>query len=523
MSVSAQQVTVLSNRGPYSVTEVDGELRLGAGVGGLASALAPLASKPGVTWVSAANSAAEERAATERRFDDVVHFVKIDSDLYHRYYDDIANSTLWFVHHGMYDRVGGRAFDADWHRSWDSYRAVNKLFAKTAARSAPAGSLVLVQDYHLALVGPTLRRDRPDLTICHFSHTPFGSPSDFEVLPSAVARELLEAMACYDLCGFHCVAWEDAYLASSLDMIGECSKTLVAPLGPDADALMSRVEGSGCRAYGEALDTLVADRKLIVRVDRLEPAKNLVRGFQAFDELLASEPRWREQVVFVALVNPSRETSAEYASYRRAVEQVVAEINGRWATASWTPVVLTIGNSLDRSFAALERYDVLLVNSVRDGLNLVAKEGPLLNRRDGVLVLSRNTGAWESMSNGALEVNPFDVFQTRLALARALDMGQRERGARAAMNRLGASLFDWSSWLAEHFRALGSVREDPTASGGGEGARTARDGSLRPTSTPPMGNRGAEDGPHHHDGAVGRARGTGGVRHNRVLSQHLDL
>ena len=471
--MAAHHVTVLSNRSPYSVAEANGELRLGPGIGGLASALAPLASREDVTWVSAASSRAERRVAAEGSFDDIVQFVEIDAETYHRYYDDIANSTLWFVHHGMYDRVAGRAFDADWHRSWDSYRAVNRLFAEAAATCAPAGSLVLVQDYHLALVGQALRRARPDLTVCHFSHTPFATPSDLEVLPSAVTRELLEAMASYDLCGFHCTAWEEAYLASSLDLVGECSKTVVAPLGPDAESLASRVQSSGCRAYGEALDTLVADRKLIVRIDRLEPSKNLLRGFQAFAELLESEARWREQVVFVALVSPSRETSPEYAAYRRAVEGTVAEINDRWATAGWMPIVLTIGDNIDRSFAALERYDVLLVNSVRDGLNLVAKEGPLLNRRNGVLVLSRKTGAWESMSNGALELNPFDVFETRLALARALDMGQRERTARAAMARHGASLFDWSSWLAEHFRALGAPREVRTAPGGGEGTRSA--------------------------------------------------
>ncbi len=468
--MSDLQVTVLSNRSPYSVTEVDGELRLGPGIGGLASALAPLAATEGVRWVSAANSDAERRAAAQHSLDDVVRFVDIDEDLYRRYYDDIANSTLWFVLHGMYDRVAGRPFDADWRRSWDCYRAVNKVFARAAARSAPAGSLVLVQDYHLALVGALLRQDRPDLTICHFSHTPFASPSELEVLPTAVARELLEAMSCYDLCGFHSAAWEEAFRASSVGLIGECPKTVVAPLGPDTAALSSRAESSGCVAYGEALAAMVGDRKLIVRVDRLEPSKNLLRGFRAFDELLSGEERWREQVVFVALANPSRETSAEYTAYRQEVERTVAEINDKWATPSWTPIVLTIGNSVDRSFAALQRYDVLLVNPIRDGLNLVAKEGPLLNQRSGVLVLSKNTGAWDTMCNGAVEVNPFDVFETRLALARALDMGQRERVARAAMSRHGAALFDWSSWLLEHYRALGLVRGVGAVVGGGEGA-----------------------------------------------------
>lgn len=488
--VSAQQVLVLSNRSPYSVTEEHGRLVLAPGIGGLAAALAPLASARGVRWVSAANSDAERKAATERSCDDTLHFLEIDEETYHRYYDDIANSTLWFVHHGMYDRVAGRAFDVEWHQAWDCYRAVNKLFARAAARSAPAGAVVLVQDYHLALVGALLRRDRPDLAICHFSHTPFASPTDLEVLPMAVARELLEAMSHYDLCGFHCATWEEAFRSSSMRLIGECPKTLVAPLGPDGASLASRVESSACRAYGEALETLAAGRKLIVRVDRLEPAKNHLRGFQAFDELLHSEPRWREQVVFLALANPSRQASAEYATYRREVERMVAEINARWATPGWTPIVLTIGDNADRSLAALGRYDVLLVNPIRDGLNLVAKEGPLLNYRDGVLVLSKNAGAWECMSNGALTVNPFDVFESRLALARALDMSRRERVARAAMARHGAGLFDWSSWLAEHYRALGVVGEPHRSSGDGEETGA---GPL-PVSSPELESAGARQG-----------------------------
>ncbi len=452
--MTAKKVVVVSNRSPYSVIEENGELRLRPGIGGLAAALGPLAQSDKVAWIAAANSDAERKAAT-RGLAGGVEFITVDDDLYHGYYDDIANSTLWFVHHGMYDRVTGRSFDATWRRSWDNYRAVNRLFARATARSAPAGALVLVQDYHLALVAAMLRGDRPDLRICHFSHTPFATPEELAVLPVSVVRELLEAMSCYDLCGFHSAQWEEAFRACSEQFIGESPKTLVAPLGPDIDTLEARAASSRCRAYGEALDTMVGQRRLIVRVDRLEPAKNLIRGFHAFDKLLENEPRWREEVVFLSLASASRQSSPEYRVYRQEVERTVAIINDRWGTAEWTPIVLKIGDIIERSLAALQRYDVLLVNPIRDGLNLVAMEGPLVNRTDGVLVLSVNTGAWTPMSNGALGIHPFDVFGTRVALARALDMGKRERTARAAMSRHGASLFNARSWLDAHLQVLG--------------------------------------------------------------------
>ncbi|MHB8593067.1 MAG: alpha,alpha-trehalose-phosphate synthase (UDP-forming) [Acidimicrobiales bacterium] len=442
--MTSQPIVVVSNRGPYSLLDVEGELRAGPAVGGLASALGPMIEADQVTWIAAAHTPSERKAAATGALAAGLHFVDIAEEVYHRYYSEIANSTLWFVHHGMYDRVGGQPFGTRWHHSWDAYRAVNKLFARVTARTAPPGSVVLVQDYHLALVGMFLVRDRPDLAVAHFSHTPFASPSELGVLPRLVVRELLQAMTAYRVCGFHSAAWEEAFRS--------CSE---APLGPDVRLLAALASSSACQAYADALDNVVQDRRLIVRVDRLDPAKNLVRGFQAFDELLESEPRWREQVVFLALANPSRLSSPEYLSYRRQVEQTVTSVNDRWGTNGWTPIVLTVGDSIERSIAALKRYDVLLVNPTRDGLNLVAKEGPLVNDTDGVLVLSRDAGAWATMSDGVLSVNPFDVFETRVALQRALDMNPRERAARAAMARHGAALFGPDTWLQAQLKALG--------------------------------------------------------------------
>ncbi len=197
------------------------------------------------------------------------------------------------------------------------------------------------------------------------------------------------------------------------------------------------------------------DRRVIVRVDRMELSKNLLRGFWAFEELLEQEPAHRERVVFVALAYPTRQGLAEYLAYQDEVETTVARINERWGTPGWTPVVLEVEDDYPRSLAALTRYDVLLVNPVRDGLNLVAMEGPVINTRDGVLALSREAGAFDQLAGGALEVNPFDVTGTATVLARALALGPEERAARAAALRTAILARRPADWLDDQLAAAG--------------------------------------------------------------------
>jgi trehalose 6-phosphate synthase len=185
----------------------------------------------------------------------------------------------------------------------------------------------------------------------------------------------------------------------------------------------------------------------VFRTDRIDPAKNIVRGFVAFDHLLAARPEWREKVVFVAMDTPSRENLAEYAAYHKEVVETATAVNERWATHSWQPIILDTRDDFERSVAAFTRYDVLFVNSLADGLNLVAKEGPLLNRRDGVLCLSPEAGAYEELSEAALAVHPWDVAQTSAALHRALSMGPAEREARARRLRELAVVHTPRTWL----------------------------------------------------------------------------
>ncbi len=449
-------VVVVSNRGPYTFDCADdGEVVRRPAAGGLASALAPAVAEAGATWVAAAVTPGDRVAALRPGAGAPIRLelLALDEEDYRRFYGDVSNQTLWFLHHGIFDTSRRPTFNADWYRSWQVFRAVNEAFAQAVDRSAPEGAVVLVQDFHLASVGAALTRRRPDLRLVHFSHTPFASPSELRVLPEAVARELLAAMGAYRACGFHCDRWAQSFRACYEEVLGESPRTFVAPLGPHRQAIETIAGSDMCGGYQVALDEMLGSRRLIARVDRLDPSKNLLRGFLAFDELLAEHPGWRGNVTFLAVANPTREALPEYYGYRRQVEATVATVNQRWGRPGWRPIVLSIGDSIESSIAALARSDVLLVNSVRDGLNLVAKEGPLVNSRDGVLVLSRESGAWAEMHDVSLGVDPFDVSETRLALIRALEMTQSQRRALAVAAKQRAVTHDPSTWLEAQLQA----------------------------------------------------------------------
>jgi trehalose 6-phosphate synthase len=278
------------------------------------------------------------------------------------------------------------------------------------------------------------------------------------VLPSDVADELLIGMSSHSSCGFHARRWADNFADCCESVLGWRPATFVSPIAPDHDDITSVAESAECDEEGVALDEALGDRMMILRVDRIEPSKNLLRGFLAYDDLLRTHPELRGRVTFVALIYPSREGLPEYLAYRQEVETLARNINQAWASPGWTPVMLDTSDNFPRSVAALRRYDVLLVNPVRDGLNLVAKEGPLLNERHGVLALSREAGVWEELGGVALEVNPFDLAGTADILAAGLAMDDQDRVAHAAKLRKLAASRSPRDWLDDQLAAAAPSR-----------------------------------------------------------------
>ena len=448
-------VILASNRGPISFqVDDDGTLLTKRGGGGLITVCGSALEGTNATWIAAALSDADHEAAARGLIEAEGYRVRtiVVEDLA-GYYDVISNSTLWFLYHGLFDTARRPRFDRAWHQAWASYRRVNEAYARAIADDAPEGADVLVQDYHLSLVPGALRALRSDLRVVHFHHTPFVGPDAMRTLPADVATELLTGLAAATACGFHHEPWARAFEASCRELIGVTPRTFVAPAAADAEDICKVAMSDACNEKLTVLDQRVGDRKLIVRVDRIELSKNILRGFHAFDDLLRTHPEWRERVVFGAFVYPSREGLPEYLGYRQEVEGLIGRINEEWATPGWTPILYDAKDDFPRSVAALRRYDVLLVNPVRDGLNLVAKEGPIVNERDGVLALSRESGVCGELGSVALELNPFDVAGTADVLHHALSMTADERRTHAAAVRARATARTPDDWFADQLRA----------------------------------------------------------------------
>ena len=471
---------VASNRGPVRFVadpDAPGGYRAVPAAGGVASALRPLLVDGGtatpVTWVAVAASD-DDRAATAAGASPVVHgaragddtgadldlvLLDLDPDVARRHYDEVSNAVLWFLYHGMFDHVSAPTFDVDFTRAWAAYTEVNRAFADALAARAAPDDVVLVQDYHLALTPGMLRAARPDLRIAHFTHTPFCGPNSIRTLPDAVASELLASMASVP-CGFHTDRWARSYAASVREVLGADTEpvTFTAPLGPDPAALAALAATPAATAATAELDRLIGDRAAIVRVDRVEPSKNIARGFVAYDRLLADHPEWRERVVFVALLNASRETVPAYVRYAEEVAAAAAAVNARWATPTWQPVVVDTRDDYPRSIAGLARADVVMVNPIRDGLNLVAKEAPIVSTRDAVLCCSPEAGSYAELAGACLEFHPFDVAAGATALHAALTMGPRERAERAARLRSLAAAHSPQTWLDAQIAAARAPR-----------------------------------------------------------------
>jgi len=450
-------VIVVSHRGPYSFRREGGGFAARRGAGGLVSVLRPLlADDHSTTWVAAAIGD-DDRAAVAAGATEVPDFrlrlLALDPELHRLHYDAFSNEILWFLHHGLFDLPSQPRFDRAAYGAWDAYVAVNEAFADTVADLAAEGETVLVQDYQLALVGGLLRRRRPDLRISTFTHIPFCGPNSIRVLPEPIATEMLATMRTTSV-GFHTERWARAYRASSVEILGgDAPPAYGDAFCPDLDALRAEAASPEVCAAAAAFDELAGDRALIVRSDRIEPSKNIVRGLLAFETLLEERAEWRDRAVMAVLVNPSRESIDTYRALRAEIERTCERINERWGRGDRLPVVLDARDDFARSLGGLVRADVLFVNPIKDGLNLVAKEGPTVNERDAPLCLSRDAGAFDELGDDTIPVQPYDLVQTAGALATALELPTDERRARATRlrARIGArSPRDWLDAQIDH-------------------------------------------------------------------------
>ncbi|NUS88186.1 MAG: trehalose-6-phosphate synthase [Streptomyces sp.] len=478
---SAAQVLVASNRGPvsYALRE-DGSLDAKRGGGGLVSGLSAIGPDAGAVWVCAALGDGDREAARRAgagHLDagdtggQLVRMLDIAPEIFDAAYNGIANSVLWFVHHLLYQTPLEPVFGAEFRAQWDAYEAYNAAFADALAQEAADGAAVLIQDYHLALVPGLLRERRPDLRIGHFSHTPWAPPDYYRLLPDDVAAGVLRGILGGDRAAFLTERWalafadcaaavlgaevvrDGARLSVRLD--GRETRLGVHGLGADADFLLQRSRAADVDERLTALRAQIGPgRRTVVRVDRTELSKNIVRGLLAYRRLLETRPEWRERVVHIAFAYPSRQDLAVYRDYTEQVRLLAAGINAEYGTEGWQPVALHVKDDFARSLAAYRLADVALVNPIRDGMNLVAKEVPVVSERGCALVLSREAGAYAELGEAALVVNPYDIEATARALHEALSMGDGERAERTKRLVAAATALPPAQWFLAQLREL---------------------------------------------------------------------
>ncbi len=480
-------LVLVSNRGPVTF-DTDGSFTRGGG--GLVTALTGLASHRHAVWIASAMTDGDTQKAQESDGEPfqvesgggeyLVRLVTSDPEAYDRFYNVVANPMLWFIQHYLWDLsnapdIRQHEVDAFEH----GYKVVNADLARAVIEQIDGVDepVVMVHDYHLYTLPALIRSARPDVFLHHFIHIPWTQPDAWRVLPTAIRNEIYEGVLANDIVGFHTRSYRWNFLQCCRDLMGldvDFERGVVCcadgrevwvrayPLPIDYEATRRIARSDRTLEFEKELKRRRRDH-IILRVDRADLSKNVLRGFSAFDQFLDEHPEFREHVTFIAQLMPSRMDVPEYAEYLQRIEALVAVVNHRHGTPDWMPIQLKLRDDLEEAVAAYKNYDAMIVNAMFDGMNLVAKEGPLVNERDGVSILSENTGAHEELGEFALSVNPFDIKATADSIHAALTMSAEERARRARGLKEVVTARDPGDWIDEQVEDIASKRAGASA------------------------------------------------------------
>ena len=481
--LSDRTLIIASNRGPITFSnDENGELKYQRGAGGLVTALTGATQQAEARWIACAQTEedriwGEGLAPSDETGEKLwMQFITPTDSAYEGYYNVISNPLLWFLQHSMWDIFREPTIDrAVWGHWENGYVAVNMLFAEAISKqivSAPHRALVMLQDYHLYLVPNFIRyefRPKNKYTLAHFIHIPWPGTEDWGVLPSKMRQAILEGLCALDLLGFQtkedgmnflrtCESYlpraHVSYKHRRVWFRNHATHIRDFPISIDVDGLKQLARTPEVDKYYDHFSERYGDQKVILRIDRIEPSKNIVRGFQSFDEMLDLHPEHMGKVKFLALLVPSRLGVEKYGNYLDEVMGAAGRINAKYGSTDWEPIRILVGENYPRAVAGLQIYNVLLVNSIADGMNLVAKEGPIVNLHDGVLVLSDRTGAFQQLESGSLIVSPLDVYGTAEALHQALSMRVEERQEKSEHLQRVIEKQDIANWLRQQFDTI---------------------------------------------------------------------
>jgi len=480
-----KEIIVASNRGPV-VFKRNGkkEIKLIRGAGGIVGSMIPFLEKTHGTWVSSAIGECDHYM-NKKHHDKVpipiedpeyyVQFIKTEEDHYNRFNGKFANPLLWFIHHSMWNPPYSPCADDELHRAWDSYQHVNSMFAEAInedVNKSEKTSIVMLQDYHIYLTPKMIRKEHPDVLMSQFVHIPFPSPEIFQQLPTYMQTEILGSILTNNVLGFHIPRYMNNFLQTvklilpdavvddvggNILFNGHVCHVRTYPISIDLGTIQKQAQSPEVLSKQKEVDEIVGDCKLIYRTDRADLSKNIIRGFQSYDMFLEKYPEWREKVKFVATLMPSRQDIKIYREYTDNIRDIVKEINQKYSTPNWEPIKYICRGDYDLVIALLKNYDVLMVNPILDGMNIVAKEGSAINQNNGVLLLSTGAGCYEELKDGAICINPYDIRQTAESIDTALLTDDKTKKMMLQNARDAIKRNDLNKWTSSQLRDMESV------------------------------------------------------------------
>lgn len=476
-------IIIASNRGPIkNIEDEQGNVVQEKGSGGLITGLSGALKYIDATWISCAQTPQDvefdEGYATLIGSDKDIHikFINPDPSTYDDYYNVIANPLIWFLQHSMWNVPSEPVID---HKTWQAwhkgYLEVNQQFADEITKlinKSNRKTLIMLQDYHLYMTAEHIREKSAKTnqpTISHFIHIPWPGPEYWQILPPTMRQKILESLLGVDLLGFQTDEDSLNFIRTIEFQIPKASVSFEHrriwyknhatyirefPISIDVESIKDLAHDHEVLENKEKFQETISGKKLILRVDRIDPSKNIVRGFQAFQELLILHPEYKEKVIFLAILVPSRRGIEEYQDYLDKIMAITGQINADFGTKDWEPVRILVGEDYKRALAAMQLYDVLLVNAIADGMNLVAKEGPTINDKNGVLVLSERAGASLELKPGSTIISPCDIYATAKAIHQGLQMDEEEKANRAKALKWIVEQNDIYKWFSNQLQSV---------------------------------------------------------------------
>lgn len=480
-----KEIIVASNRGPVLFKrDAKGKIELIKGKGGIVGSMVPFLEKTHGTWFSSAIGECDHYM--NDKYDSkvpipledpayYVRLIKTEEHIFNRFNGKFANPLLWFIHHSMWNPPYSPCADDELHQAWDSYQYVNVKFAEAigdAVSTSKKTPIVMLQDYHIYLTPKMIREQHPDVFMSQFVHIPFPPPEIFQQLPNHMQIEILDSILTNDVLGFHIPRYTSNFFQTIKHILPEASvddltgdilynghvcRVRTYPISIDIKTMQTFAQSPDVTRKNAEVDEIVGGCKLIYRTDRADLSKNIIRGFQAYDMFLDKYPQWREKVKFVATLMPTRQDIKIYREYTDNIRDIVKEINEKHATPDWEPIKYICRGDYDLVVALLKRYDVLMVNPILDGMNIVAKEGAVVNENNGVLILSTGAGCYEELKDGAICINPYDIRQTAESIDTALLMDDETRAVLLEEARAAVQRNDLNKWVSDQLRDIETV------------------------------------------------------------------